>query len=73
MLKMLQYGPIDSHDNEEDRSRFISSLFNRIVCLFKSIVMNKPETLLESEFTRRGRIENHFIALDSVSIAFVEV
>ncbi|KAJ6179991.1 hypothetical protein N7519_010452 [Penicillium mononematosum] len=31
-----------------------------MVCLFKSIVVNKPETLLESEFTRRGRIEHHF-------------
>jgi hypothetical protein len=70
---LTQYGLIDSHDNEEARSRFISSLFNRIVCLFKSIVVNKPETLLKSEFTRRGRIEHHFIVLDSVSIVFVEV
>ncbi|KAB8237930.1 uncharacterized protein BDW43DRAFT_150496 [Aspergillus alliaceus] len=70
---LTQYGPIDSHDNEEARSRFISSLFNRIVCLFKSVIVNKPETLLESKFTRRGRIVHHFIALDSVSIVFFEV
>ncbi|KAJ5977690.1 hypothetical protein N7501_001032 [Penicillium viridicatum] len=68
-----QYGPLDAHENEEARSRFICSLFSRIVCLFKSVVVNKPETLLESEFTRRGRIEHHFISLDSVSVVFVEV
>lgn len=70
---LTQYGPIDAHENEEAKSRFISSLFSRIVCLFNSIVVNKPGTLLESEFTRRGRIEHHFISLDTVGIVFVEV
>ncbi|GAB1195341.1 hypothetical protein APSETT444_004599 [Aspergillus pseudonomiae] len=68
-----QYGPLDSHDNEETRSRFISSLFTRIVCVFNSIIVNKPETLLDAEFTRKGRIGHHFVALDSVSIVFIEV
>ncbi|KAE8380167.1 hypothetical protein BDV26DRAFT_258102 [Aspergillus bertholletiae] len=70
---LTQYGPLDFHDNEEARSRFISSLFVRIVCVFNSLVVNKPETLLEGEPTRKGRIEHHFVALDSVSIVFVEV
>jgi hypothetical protein len=29
--------------------------------------------MLESEFTRRGRIEHHFWAFNSVNIIFVEV
>lgn len=44
---LTQYGPLDSHDNEETRSRFISSLFNKILCLFQTTVINKPEGLLE--------------------------
>jgi hypothetical protein len=43
------------------------------VCLFGSAVINKPVGLLDSEFTRRGRIEHHFYAVDSVSIVFIEV
>ena len=31
------------------------------------------EGLLNSEFTKRGRIEHHFYAMDSVSIVFIEV
>jgi hypothetical protein len=48
----LQYGRMESHDNEEARSRFITSIFSRIVCLFGSAVVNKPEGLLDSEFTK---------------------
>ena len=48
-------------------------LFSEIVCLFRSAIINKPEGLLESELTKRGRIEHHFYAMDSVSIVFVEV
>ncbi|KAH0541742.1 hypothetical protein FGG08_003834 [Glutinoglossum americanum] len=70
---ILQYGRMDSHDNEEARSRFIASLFSKIVCLFGSTVVNKPEGLLDSEYTKRGRIEHHFYALNSVSIIFFEV
>jgi len=70
---LTQYGPPDSHDNEETRSRFIASLFNKIICLFHSTIVNKPEGLLEGEFIRKGRIEHHFIAVDSVSIVFMEV
>ncbi|KAE8133560.1 hypothetical protein BDV38DRAFT_257966 [Aspergillus pseudotamarii] len=70
---LTQHGPLDAHENEETRSRFISSLFTRIVCVFNNIVVNKPGTLLDSEVTRKGRIEHHFVALDSVSIVFIEV
>jgi len=70
---ILQYGKMDSHDNEETRSRFIASLFSEIVCLFGNAVVNHPEGLLDSEFTRRGRIEHHFYAVNSISIVFIEV
>jgi hypothetical protein len=35
--------------------------------------VNKPEGLLEGEFTKKGRIKHHFIAVDSVSTVFMEV
>ncbi|KAN0073248.1 hypothetical protein V8E54_008468 [Elaphomyces granulatus] len=70
---LILYGPLESHDNEETRSRFIASLFGRLVCLFQNTIVNKPEGLLESEFTRKGRIEHHFIAVESISIVFIEV
>jgi hypothetical protein len=43
------------------------------VCLFGSAVINKPEGLLEAEFTKKGRIEHHFYAVNLISIIFVEV
>ncbi|KAL4878022.1 hypothetical protein BJY04DRAFT_196918 [Aspergillus karnatakaensis] len=72
-LAEKQYGPMANHDNEEARSRFIASLFNRIVSLFGSAITNKPEGLLESKFSRRGRIEHHFISVGLISIVFIEV
>ena len=36
-------------------------------------MINKPEGFLEREFTKKGRIEHHFVAVDSVSIVFIEV
>src|SRR5437667_3015608 len=47
--------------------------FSEIVCLFGSTVIKKPEGLLDSEFTKKGRIEHHFYAMSSVSIVFFEV
>jgi len=70
---ILQYGRMASHDNEEARSRFIASLFSEIVCLFGSAVVNKPEGLLDAEFTKKGRIEHHFYAFYSVTIVFLEI
>jgi hypothetical protein len=88
----VQYGKMEAHDNEEARSRFITSVgcslyhvptsdpdtrylqfFSEIICLFGSTVVNKPEGLLDSEFTRKGRIEHHFYAMGPVSIVFIEV
>ena len=66
----VQYGRMEYHDNEEARSRFIASFFSEIVCLFGSTVINKPEGLLESEFTQKGRIEHHFYAMRSASVVF---
>jgi len=70
---LAQYGRMASHDNEEARSRFLASIFTEIVSLFGNTVVNKPEALLDAEFTKRGRIEHHFVAMDSVSIVFIEV
>ena len=41
--------------------------------LFGSAITNKPEGLLDAQFTKRGRIEHHFYAMDTVSIVFIEV
>ena len=41
--------------------------------LFGSAIVNKPEGLLEAEFTKKGRIEHHFYAMNSISIVFIEV
>ena len=41
--------------------------------LFGSAIVNKPEGLLEAEFTKKGRVEHHFYAMDSISIVFIEV
>jgi len=43
------------------------------VCLFGGSVINKPEGLLDSEFSKKGRIEHHFYAMNSISIVFIEV
>ena len=43
------------------------------MCLFGSAVVNKPEGLLDAEFTKKGRIEHHFYAMSSISIVFIEV
>jgi hypothetical protein len=43
------------------------------VYLFGSAVINKPEGLLEAEYTKRGRIEHHFYAMNLISIVFIEV
>ena len=48
-------------------------IFSEIVCLFGSAVINQPEGLLEAEFTKMGRIEHHFYAMNSISIVFIEV
>ena len=69
----LQYERMGKHQNEEARSRYITSVscpsyyvphmfefdtkylqfFSEIVCLFGSAVINKPEGLLDSEFTKK--------------------
>lgn len=72
-IAMEQYGRLEDHGNEEARSRFITSLFSRIVSLFGHAVTNNPEGLLESEFAKKGRIEHHFIAVKSASIVFIQV
>ncbi|KAL4779198.1 hypothetical protein BJX76DRAFT_98620 [Aspergillus varians] len=51
----------------------MEQLFNRIVGLFGSAITNKPEGLLESKFSRRGRTEHHFVSVGSISIVFIEV
>jgi len=43
------------------------------VCLFGSAIINKPEGLLDAEYTERGKILHHFCSLSSVGIIFIEV
>ena len=43
------------------------------MCLFGSAVINKLEGLLEAEYTKKGRIEHHFYAMNSNSIVFIQV
>jgi hypothetical protein len=43
------------------------------VYLFGSAIVNKPEGLLEADFTKKGRIEHHFYAMNSISIVFIQV
>ncbi|PGH12100.1 hypothetical protein AJ79_04499 [Helicocarpus griseus UAMH5409] len=71
---IMQYGPIECHENEEARSRLsCRRSLNKIIELFSTAVTNKPEGLLESEVTQKGRIEHHFVALHSISVVFIEV
>jgi hypothetical protein len=51
----------------------MKQLFNRIIGLFGSAITNKPEGLLESKFTKRGRIKHAFISVGSIRIVFLEV
>ena len=51
----------------------IIQCFNQIVCLFGSKVINKPERILDVEYTKKGRIEHLFYAMSSVSVVFIEV
>ena len=43
------------------------------MCPFQGVMMNKPEGLLETQLSRKGRIEHHFVAVDSVSTVLIEV
>ena len=70
---IVQYGRLTRLNNEEARSRFISSLFSEIVCLFGNAVVNEPEGLLDAQFTKKGKIKHHFYAMRSISIVFIEV
>jgi hypothetical protein len=43
------------------------------VALFGCAVINRPEGLLDAEFTKKGRIEHYFCSMNSVPIVFIEV
>jgi hypothetical protein len=43
---MERYGQMNTHRNEETRSHFMASLFNKIVCLFGHAIVNKPKRIL---------------------------
>jgi hypothetical protein len=43
------------------------------VALFSGIVLNTPETILESRIATRGRIEYQFQTYGGVTILFIEV
>ncbi|KAN0082202.1 hypothetical protein V8E54_003500 [Elaphomyces granulatus] len=68
-----QYGPMIDHANEEARSRYLSSYFNRIVALFSGHLLNTPETILEGRLTTKGRIEYQFQTYGAINVVFIEV
>jgi len=70
---MEQYGWMNEHQNEETRSRFIASLFNKIECLFGHAIINRLGGIITAEFTRNGRIAHHLIVFESATIVFIEV
>jgi hypothetical protein len=47
--------------------------FSTIVDLFGCAITNRPEGMLDAEFTKKGRIEHLFSSMDSVCIVFIEV
>ncbi|OCK97655.1 uncharacterized protein K441DRAFT_675041 [Cenococcum geophilum 1.58] len=68
-----QYGPMDKHENEEARARYLSGYFNKIVALFSGLLFNIPETILEGKLTTKGRIEYQFTTYGGVTVVFIEV
>ncbi|KAL2829132.1 hypothetical protein BJY01DRAFT_255118 [Aspergillus pseudoustus] len=72
-LAERHYGDPENHENEKARSRFLTSIFNRIVGLFRGAIVNKPEVLLESKSSRKGRIGHRFYTLGVASVVFIEV
>lgn len=67
-----QYGPMDRHQNEEARARYLSAYFNRIVALFSGLLFNTPETLLEGKITTKGRIEYQYKMYGGITVVFIE-
>ena len=43
------------------------------MALFGCALINRPEGLLDAQFTKKGRIEHYFYSMNSVSIVFIEV
>lgn len=68
-----QYGPMDEHENEEARARYLSGYFNKIVALFSGHLFNTPETLLEGKLTTKGRIEYQFTTYGGITVVFIEI
>ncbi|KAK9236436.1 hypothetical protein V1525DRAFT_389511 [Lipomyces kononenkoae] len=68
-----QYGYPEEHKNEESSSGWFSMYFKKIVALFSGAMFNTPESLLESEATRSGRIEYQYTIAGDISVLFIEV
>lgn len=51
----------------------VTPVLNPLVGLFGIAITNKPEGLLESKFSKRGRIEHRFVSVGSISVVFIEV
>jgi hypothetical protein len=59
------YKDVDKAGIQYGRMKFHAS-FSEIVSIFG--IINQPEALLETEATKKGRIEPHFDAMRSVSV-----
>lgn len=43
------------------------------MCLFRNIIINKLEGLLDAKFTKKGRIKYYFYTMSLINIIFIEV
>ncbi|KAL0635170.1 hypothetical protein Q9L58_005895 [Maublancomyces gigas] len=69
---VTNYGPPQDHYNEETRSRVLAPLFTHTVALFKLLVRNTPESIIEGRLPTKVRIE-HLHAFGVVAILFIQV
>ncbi|RMZ84982.1 hypothetical protein DV738_g180, partial [Chaetothyriales sp. CBS 135597] len=68
-----QYGLLELHPNEEARLRFLSGYFNAVVDQFSGLLINRPESTLESRRKANASIEYHFQAYGGVTVVFIDV
>ena len=69
-LSAAVYGRLTNHNNEEARSRYLASLFPPLLSVFGGAIVNKPQELMEGEFTGSGKIE-HVLRRSTGLLAFM--
>jgi len=61
------------HDNEASRSTYLNALFETIAFFFHKRIINRLENKLVDRVVSKEKVQNQYIALDSVIIVFIEV